>query len=533
MADANSAINNIKDSGNNTKDNKKSDFEQKVDDNEQAFHHRNLNFPESQKRALYEAFKSRDARLDGQVFVGVSSTKIYCRPVCSAHMPKYENCTFFGSAAEAEQAGYRPCLVCRPELAPGNSMMDAYSNLARRAASLLQETCTSGESLEHLASRLGYTDRHLRRAFKVEFDVTPVQYLQTCRLLLAKNLLTDSDLSITQVASAAGFKSVRRFNDLFKEHYRLTPSDLRKRNHGKNKKIGQQGFSLHLSYRTPYRFEELLDFFRMRALQGVEHIDENSYSRVVRMKTDAGQEVYGWLRVENSPKKNQLILTMSDSLLPVTSQVVDRIRRQFDINCNPKIVYEGISSIEKIVPGSNVEGTRLPGCFDAFETATRAILGQQISVVAANKLAARIVEHYGKPLDTGIDGLTHAFITPEEVCAFDSIEDAFGQLGVIKTRSRVILQIAQSLLDGKLDFSYGANADEQIEHLLDIKGIGPWSANYIAMRVMSYPDAFLESDVGVKHAMPDYKPKQRLAIAEQWRPWRSYANICLWNSLSE
>ena len=187
-----------------------------------------LNHPESRKRALYAAFASKDARFDGQAFVGVSSTGVYCRPVCHVHMPKYENCTFYETAAEAEAAGYRPCLVCRPELAPGHSIADASANLARRAASLLREGCTSGESLERMAERLGYTDRHLRRAFQREFEVTPVQYLQTCRLLLAKSLLTDSDLPVSQVAAAAGFKSVRRFNDLFKERYRLTPTAVRK-----------------------------------------------------------------------------------------------------------------------------------------------------------------------------------------------------------------------------------------------------------------------------------------------------------------
>lgn len=489
-----------------------------------------LNHPESRKRALYAAFKSKDTRFDGQTFVGVSSTGIYCRPVCCAHMPKYENCTFYETAAEAESAGFRPCLVCRPELAPGHSITDASTNLARRAASLLREGCTSGESLERMAAKLGYTDRHLRRAFQREFEVTPVQYLQTCRLLLAKGLLTDTDLPISQVAAAAGFKSVRRFNDLFKERYRLTPSSLRKS--ARKKAPTSDGVTFTLSYRPPYRFDDLLAFFRMRMLEGIEVVDERSYARVVRM-TCGDDEVLGWVRVANDERKGALSVAMSESLLPVTSQVIDRVRRQFDVDCDPQAVHEAIASLDEVVPGAAVLGTRLPGCFDPFETAVRAILGQQVTVVAANRLAARIVERYGKPVDTGIEGLTHAFPTAAEVAALDPIEDALGVLGVIKTRSRTIAEIARLLGEGELCFDAGAVVAEQIERLLAVKGIGPWSANYLAMRVLSYPDAFLEADAGVKHALPDLEPKERLALAEQWRPWRSYANICLWNSLTE
>lgn len=489
-----------------------------------------LNHPESRKRALYAAFASKDARFDGQAFVGVSSTGVYCRPVCHVHMPKYENCTFYETAAEAEAAGYRPCLVCRPELAPGHSIADASANLARRAASLLREGCTSGESLERMAERLGYTDRHLRRAFQREFEATPVQYLQTCRLLLAKSLLTDSDLPVSQVAAAAGFKSVRRFNDLFKERYRLTPTAVRKSARRRTPSGDRVAFSL--SYRPPYRFAELLAFFRARQLEGVEAVDEHAYARVVRMQ-HGDEEVLGWVRVADDERRGALAVTMSASLLPVTSQVIARVRRQFDVDCDPQAVHEGIASLDDAVPGAAVLGTRVPGCFDPFETAVRAVLGQQVTVVAANRLAARIVERYGKPMDTGIPGLTHAFPTAAEVAALEPIEDALGVLGVIKTRSRTIAEIARLLEAGDLRFDAGAVVAEQMERLLAVKGIGPWSANYLAMRVLNHPDAFMETDAGVKHALPHLEPKERLELAEQWRPWRSYAVLCLWNSLAE
>lgn len=534
------------------------------------------------KRAMYEAFKASDTRFDGRVFVGVSSTGVYCRPVCHARMPKYENCTFFESAAAAEAAGYRPCMLCRPELAPGLSTTDATASLARRAAVLLRERCTSGEKVDELAARLGYTDRHLRHAFEQEFQVTPVQYLQTCRLLLAKSLLTDTELPMAQVAQAAGFGSVRRFNHLLKEHYGMTPSALRARS--RRRKCPEGTISCGLGYRPPYQFEQMLDFFRIRALAGVEQVGSDYYARTVRMPIEEQQrpkrvdgdsnactdrpsayaesqpglsggsaaesngnsgdsgsggrgrsnaaEVFGWLRVENDAAHSRLVLTMSDSLLPVLSRVVARVRLQFDTDCDPQVIHDGLASLDQVVPDANVLGTRVPGCFDPFETAMRAVLGQQVSVVAANKLAARIVEAYGTPVETGIEGLTHVSLTPQEVTSMNNIEDAFGNLGVIKTRSRTIAEIARLLCAGELDLSAAAFAPDQIETLLAIKGIGPWSANYIAMRTLAYPDAFLETDAGIKHALPEYTPKQRLELAEQWRPWRSYANICLWNSLS-
>lgn len=286
----------------------------------------------------------------------------------------------------------------------------------------------------------------------------------------------------------------------------------------------------YLDYRKPYHFEQLLAFYRSREMVGVEKVTDAAYQRTVRMPSADG-EVFGWIRVADEPDNSRLVLTMSSSLQAVSSQVIERVRCQFDVDCDPDAVYRGIASLDDIVPGAAVKGTRLPGAFNPFEISMRAVLGQQISVRAANKLAFRIVSTYGKPVDTGIEGLDRASLTVDDVLGFDDIESAFGELGVIKTRSRTIRAIALALKAGELCFDATADAAEQIDNLLAIKGIGPWSANYIAMRALSYPDAFLETDAGIKHALPDYTPKQRLALAEQWRPWRSYANICLWNSL--
>lgn len=287
-----------------------------------------------------------------------------------------------------------------------------------------------------------------------------------------------------------------------------------------------------LKYTQPYRFDLLLAFFKTRAMAGVELVEDGSYSRTVRIADDEGAEKLGWVRVENGADNANLLLTLSESLLSASQFVLERVSRQFDLACNPVAVYEGLSGLEELAPGANVPGTRLPGCFDPFETACRAVLGQQVTVAAANKLAARVVQAFGTPLETGVPGLTYAFPTAQQIASMEDIEGAFGQLGVIKSRSRTIQSIARGLVSGELDFSLPCDAPQQIQNLLAIKGIGPWSANYIAMRCLGYADAFLETDAGIKHALPQFEPKERLALAEQWRPWRSYANICLWNSLT-
>lgn len=487
-----------------------------------------LNGDAERKEALYRIFASRDARFDGQVFVGVSSTKIYCRPVCP-YQPKAENCTFYRSAAEAERDGYRPCLVCRPELAPGMAPVDSSASLAKRAATYLREHCTCGEGMEGLAGKLGYTDRHLRRVFQEEYNVTPLQYLTTCRLQLAKALLVDSSLPISEVALASGFKSVRRFNDAFRSHYRLTPTRLRKE--GRSAVADAGVVRISLGYRPPYRFDEVLGFFRSRQLDGVELVDDESYMRTVRIALADGDHATGWIRVSDDAEGDALVLEMSESLLSVTSQVVARVRRQFDTESSPADIHAGIACLDDVAPGARVEGTRLPGCFEGFETICRAILGQQISVANANRLAAKIVAAHGVPVETGVEGLTHAFPTPSEMLALDDIEEALGILGVIRTRSRGIRAIAQMIEDGGLSLDSCAPVDEQLQRLLSVKGIGPWTANYIAMRVYSYPDAFLETDAGIRHALAGLEADERLASVESARPWRSYANISLWNHL--
>lgn len=479
---------------------------------------------------LYSAFASKDARFDGHFFVGVRSTGIYCRPVCTAKMPRRENCVFFASAAEAEAAGFRPCLTCRPELAPGLAPVDANASLARRAAALLQEDCASRQSLEALAGRLGCTSRHLRRVFGEEYRITPVQYLQTCRLLLAKELLTDTGLPVSQVARTAGFGSTRRMNDLFRTQYHLTPSALRKqaRASGTPSRV-----MVNLGYRPPYRFAELLGFLELRAIPGVETVRDGRYYRTARHLTAQGSEVAGWISVGHNPRRQTLSVEVSASLLPVLPRVLAQVRRLFDLGCQPEPIYQALAgSMNALKPGLCVEGTRVPGCYDPFETAVRAILGQQITVKAASTLAGRMANRLGTPVETGVPNLTRLFPTASELASHgEKLVDELGQLGVVSARGRSIVQLAHEVAAGSISLDPFSDVSEQIEQLLSLKGIGPWTAQYIAMRSLSWPDSFMETDVGIKHALAPMTPKEALAASEAWRPWRSYAMLNLWNSL--
>ncbi|MGG5318840.1 DNA-3-methyladenine glycosylase 2 family protein [Enterococcus sp. AZ072] len=474
---------------------------------------------------LYSAFKAKDTRFDGRFFIGITTTQIYCRPVCRARQAKAENCRYFKTAAEAELAGFRPCLLCRPEQAPGNSVTDAQTNLAAQVAKVLEEHCGSGIHLKELAEELGYTDRHLRRVFLEEYHVSPIQYLQTCRLLLAKSLLTDTNLSVIEVAMASGFGSLRRFNALFQKHYQLTPTALRKESISDQRE--KDKITLALGYRPPYRWQELLNFLEKRAIEGVERVQDNTYLRTVRLANFEGKECSGWIKIQSMEGKNLLAVTLSESLLPVLPQVLSRIRQLFDLYCDPTVVYETLNHMENFACG-----TRIPGCFDPFEMAVRAILGQQITVKAASTLAARIVQKFGTPIQTPFTELTHTFPTPQTVLTLEgTIEENLGQLGVIATRSRTIKSLAERLSAGTIRFGPQATPEAEVEKLLAIPGIGHWTAHYLAMRALNWPDAFLETDVGIKKALAPLKPKEMLQLAENWRPWRSYATVSLWNSL--
>ncbi|MGI6217105.1 MAG: DNA-3-methyladenine glycosylase 2 family protein [Coriobacteriales bacterium] len=478
----------------------------------------------------WEALKARDASFDGLFFVGVSSTGIYCRAVCSAKTPKRENCTFFGSAAEAEAAGYRPCLKCRPELAPGVPLTPDTHKAVQNAAERIREGADSG-NISEIASQQGLSDRQLRRLFKSTYGVTPSEYRNTSRLLLAKELLTDTDLPITRVAYACGFSSVRRFNDSFSRSYSMSPSRFRK---GASSGSGEEGDSivLHLGYRPPYRFDLLIDFLKLRAIPGVEAVDDGVYRRTVRLDRSGPDEVKspvsGWIEVADEPGRNRLAVTVSTSLLKELSYVVERVRRLFDVDCIPGNVEEGLSGFYELVPEENhIAGIRLPSSFNGFEMAVRAILGQQVTVKSASTMAGRLVEELGEKVSTPHANLDHTFPSPEVFCK-EGIAERLGELGVIGQRARAICEIARKMVDGKLTLRPGANLEMESRELAGVKGVGDWTVQYLLMRAYGDPDGFPASDLGVKNAFPDMKPREIEKLSRDWSPWRSYAVMSLW-----
>ena len=481
--------------------------------------------------ACYAAMRAHDSRFDGRFFCGVSSTGIYCRPICRVKLPKQSNCAFFLSAAAAEAAGYRPCLKCRPELAPGLAPADSVVRLARSAARVIEDECLSDQRISDLAENLGISDRHLRRVFFAAYGVSPVQFLQTQRLLLAKNLLTDTRLAMTDVAMTAGFGSIRRFNDLFKKRYRLAPSRFREK--GQRAAKDADAIVLFLAYRPPYAWNELISFLAARAIPGVECVTQDGYRRTVAIKK--GETIHrGWISVAHAPKRNALSTTVASSLLAVLPQVLARVRHLFDVNCDPFSVYERLVTMDAVLPDIRVPGIRLPGCFDPFEISVRAILGQQITVKAARTLATRLADCYGENIQTPFKDPSRTFPLAEGICSLEApIENRLGPLGIIGSRARSILALAQALISNAITLSLRGDPSSEMQKLLKLPGFGPWTVNYIAMRALGWPDAFLETDHGVKKALSGMSARESLELTKTWSPWRSYATIILWDSLSD
>ncbi|HET7764141.1 MAG TPA: AlkA N-terminal domain-containing protein [Burkholderiales bacterium] len=469
----------------------------------------------------YRALRARDARFDGRFFVAVSSTRIYCRPICTVRPPKRENCRFFTSAAAAESSGYRPCLRCRPELAPGNASVDATTRLAQAAATMLEDRTADEEGLEAVAARLGVTDRHLRRAFGAEFGVSPVEFAQTQRLLLAKRLLTDTALPVTEVAFASGFGSVRRFNALFRQRYRLKPRSLR----GRGAATGSDALDFELSFRPPFDWPAVSTFLGARAIAGVERLEDGCYRRTVRIASD-GKERRGWVAVGLSPKKPTLRVAVSASLVKALPPVLSRVKALMDLACNPAEVAQALGALARPHPG-----LRVPGAFDGFEIAVRAILGQQVTVAGARTLAGRFADAFGDPIETPFAGLATLFPTAQRVAALPA--GRIARLGMPRARARTIVALARAVADGRLALVPNADVDATLGGLRALRGIGEWTAQYIAMRALSWPDAFPHTDLGVMKALGGKGAKRVLKAGEAWRPWRAYAVMHLWQSLAK
>jgi AraC family transcriptional regulator, regulatory protein of adaptative response / DNA-3-methyladenine glycosylase II len=470
----------------------------------------------------YRAMSARDTRFDGRFFVAVSSTRIYCRPICTVKRPKRENCKFYPSAAAAESAGYRPCLRCRPELAPGNASVDAVRRIAQGAARLIEDGTLDAADVETIAARLGITDRHLRRVFQAEFGVTPVAFVQTQRLLLAKRLLTDTALAVTEIAFASGFGSVRRFNALFKERYRLSPKGIRR---AAGPTALPDALSFELAFRPPFDWDGLLAFLRARAVAGVESIEDGGYRRTVHLR-QGGKTQSGWIEVTLAKRRPALRVAVSTSLAKRLPAVLERVKDLMDLSCNPTEVAQALGALAARNPGA-----RVPGAFDGFEVAVRAILGQQVSVGAARTLAGRFARKFGEPIETPFDSLATLFPAPAQVA--DATPASIVGCGVTSARARSLLGLARAMHDGALTLTPGVDVEGTLENLRRLPGIGEWTAQYIAMRALAWPDAFPHTDLGVMKAMKLTDPKRVLAAAERWRPWRAYAVMHLWESLGK
>jgi AraC family transcriptional regulator of adaptative response / DNA-3-methyladenine glycosylase II len=472
--------------------------------------------------ACYRALATHDPRFDGRFFVGVSSTRIYCRPVCTVRLPRRENCRFFASAAAAEVDGYRPCLRCRPELAPGNASIDAGARLAQGAVDLIESGVLDAGGIEQLSARVGVTSRHLRRIFAVEFGVSPIEYAQTQRLLLAKRLLTDTALPVTEVALASGFASVRRFNALFKARYRMPPGRLRET---RNADPLPAALAFELWFRPPYDWESMLAFLGHRAIEGVEAVTRDAYARTISIAYRGALHV-GRIEVRRSPRKPALRVAVSPSLARAVPVVLSRVKRAFDLACDPAVVAAALGPLAAGHPG-----LRVPGTFDGFELAVRAVVGQQISVRAARTLLGRIAREFGEPAgaDEG-DALTWLFPTAARMAAVPP--GALAKLGMTQARARTLVALAAAVASGALPLEPESDVDATLKALTALPGIGTWTANYVALRGLRWPDAFLANDLVVLKALGETRPAHALRLSESWRPWRSYAVMHLWRNAS-
>lgn len=475
------------------------------------------------------ALRSRDARFDGRFFVGVSSTGIYCRPVCPARAARVENLNWFACAAAAEEAGFRPCKRCRPETAPGSPAWAGTSATVARALRLIAEGALDETGVDTLAARLGVGDRHLRRLFMRHLGASPVSVAQTRRVHFARRLIDETRLPMSDVAWAAGFQSLRQFNDALRTTFGAAPSVLRRgtRTSSRRPVAGTSGLiSLRLPFRPPFDFALLLDYLTPRSIPGVEHIDGISYRRTVRLGATPAvltvtpdKDGRRYLRLE--------LTTAGDTGL---IQVVERVRRMFDLDADGESIARHLrrdARLQPFVPRGGV--LRVPGCWDPFELAVRAVLGQQVSVAAATTLSGRLVERFGERLATAADGLTHLFPLPKQLAQAE-IET----IGLPRARAASLRALARAVADGTLRLDGSVSVEEAIVRMQSLPGIGAWTAQYVALRALGDPDALPASDLGLRRALArDGRPigeRELEQAAEAWRPWRGYGAMALWTS---
>jgi AraC family transcriptional regulator of adaptative response / DNA-3-methyladenine glycosylase II len=475
----------------------------------------------------YRALQSRDARFDGLIFVGVSSTGIYCRPICPARTAKFENCNFFGSAAAAQEAGYRPCLRCRPEIAPDLASWRGTSNSVSRALALIAEGALdgAGNSVEKLAARLGLGERQLRRLFLQHLGASPISFAQTRRVLFAKQLIHDTKMPMAEIAAAAGFSSLRRFNETFLDLFHRPPSVLRRKSATKTEE--EMDIVLRLRYRPPYNWDNMLGFLCARAIPGVELVEGGSYFRTVEIDGTSGS-----IAVTHLPKQQSLRVAIRFPNVKSLPAIVFRVRRLFDLGADIGTIDQHLSAdpaLAKLV--EQRPDLRAPGGWDGFETAVRAVLGQQISVIAARCLAGELVQRHGRSVPRSFrihPALSHVFPAAKQLASVSSLG-----LGMPAARLATLKAVAEAATADPNLFSPLGGADETIARLKSIRGIGEWTAQYIALRAVREMDAFPATDIGLLRGAASLggtklTPVNLLGRAELWRPWRAYAAQHLW-----
>jgi AraC family transcriptional regulator, regulatory protein of adaptative response / DNA-3-methyladenine glycosylase II len=476
---------------------------------------------------LERARLSRDPRFDGKFFIAVTSTGIYCRPICPASpSPRRGNVRDYISAAAAAEAGFRPCLRCRPEAAPGTPAWLGTSAVVRRALRLINEGALDGVSVEEFATRVGVGARHLDRLFLQHVGASPLAVAQTRRLHFAKRLIDESDLPMTQIALAAGFGSLRRFNDAFQKAYRRPPRELRKERREEPGRNAGDEVSLALSYRPPYDWNHLRDFLALRATPGVERVDEQGYGRLIR--TDTGHAV---IQVRPLPGKDALQLRVHGAPASALFQIATAARRVFDLSADPALLAAGLGSDPLLRPLLRRRpGIRIPGTWDAFECAVRAVLGQQVTVAAARTLAGRLVTRAGEPVVSAMPGLDRLFPTPQALAAAN-----LDGLGLTGARIGALKALALAVVEGRVAFQ--RPADEVVASLVELPGFGEWTAQYIALRALGEPDAFLSADLILRRMAAEggaaLTVKELDRRAQAWRPWRGYVVMHLWCAANE
>jgi AraC family transcriptional regulator of adaptative response / DNA-3-methyladenine glycosylase II len=473
------------------------------------------------RESCYRAVKSRDRRFDGVFYTAVRTTGIYCRPSCPARTPGFHNVEFHPTAASAQAAGFRACKRCLPDATPGSPDWDVAADLAGRAMRLIGDGLVDREGVPGLARRLGYTPRHLNRLLTAELGAGPLALARARRAQTARVLVETTDLALTDVAFAAGFASVRQFNETVREVYDASPTELRGRR--RRPRVADGRVEMRLAVRTPYAGRALLDFLARRAVPGVEVVEGDAYARTLDLPHGPGTVQVVLPDVAAAGETAFATATFALSDLRDTAAAVERVRRLLDADCDPVAVGEVFAGDPVLGPSvRTLPGLRVPGHVDGPELAVRAVLGQQISVERARNLAGRLVEEHGRPVDTLVPGLTHLFPGPEALAALDP-----ASLPMPRARGRALTGLATALTDGTVELDRGAERDAVRAALLDLPGIGPWTADYVALRALGDPDVFMATDLGIRHAL-DAVPGAADRV-EGWRPWRSYAQMYLWH----